>query len=48
MKASEVQRAVAYVDKEVMPVARKEAHLALKNVAKELDRLADKLKDVKK
>ena len=43
----EVKRMVAYVDEQVVPTARREAHIALKNVAKELDRLADKLKDDK-
>ena len=38
---------VEYVDSQVVPLARKEAHAALKNVAKELDKLADKLKDEK-
>jgi hypothetical protein len=43
----EVKRMVDYVDTQVVPTARKEAHLALKNVAKELDKLAEKLKDEK-
>ena len=43
----EVKRVVAYVDRQVVPAARKEAHLALLNTAKELERLADKLKDKK-
>ncbi len=40
-----VKKAVEYVDKQVVPTARKESGLALKNLAKELDRLADKLSD---
>ena len=39
----EFKRVVEYVDKEVVPVARKETHLALKGVARALDKLADKL-----
>jgi hypothetical protein len=39
----QVKKAVEYVDKQVVPAARKESGIALKNLAAELDRLADKL-----
>lgn len=42
---NEAKRVVEYVDREVVPAARKEAHIALKNVAQELDKLADRLHD---
>ena len=35
------------MDEQVVPVARKEAHLALSGLAKELEKLAEKLKDEK-
>ena len=41
----EVKRAVKYVDTQVVPAARKEAHLALANLSRELAKLSDKLKD---
>jgi hypothetical protein len=44
---AEVKRMVDYVDTQVVPTARKEARIALKNAAKELDKLAEKLKDDK-
>jgi hypothetical protein len=43
----EVKKAVTYVDEQVVPAARKEAHLALSGLAKELEKLAEKLKDEK-
>lgn len=43
----EVKRAVDYVDKQVVPTARKEAHIALTNLSRELAKLAEKLKDEK-
>ena len=39
----EFKRVVAYVDKEVVPVARQETYSALKTVARGLDKLAEKL-----
>jgi hypothetical protein len=39
----EFKRVVEYVDKEVVPVARKETRVALKRVAATLDKLAEKL-----
>ena len=41
---AEVKKAVEYVDKTVVPAARKETSTALKNAARELDRLAEKLR----
>jgi hypothetical protein len=43
----EVKKLVTYVDEQVVPVARKEAHHALSGLAKELEKLAEKLKDEK-
>ena len=43
----EVKKLVTYVDQQVVPAARKEAHVALTGLAKELEKLADKLKDDK-
>jgi hypothetical protein len=43
----EVKKAITYVDEQVVPTARKEAHLALSGLAKELEKLAEKLKDEK-
>jgi hypothetical protein len=43
----EVKKLVTYVDEQVVPTARKEAHHALLGVAKELEKLAEKLKDEK-
>jgi hypothetical protein len=43
----EVKKLVTYVDTQVVPAARKEAHVALSGMARELDKLAEKLKDEK-
>ncbi len=40
----EVKKMVEYVDQQVVPTARKEAETALRHVAGELEKLADKLK----
>jgi hypothetical protein len=43
----EVKKLVTYVDEQVVPAARKEAHHALLGLSKELEKLAQKLKDEK-
>jgi hypothetical protein len=43
----EIKKLVTYVDEQVVPAARKEAHHALSGLAKELEKLAEKLKDDK-
>ncbi len=39
----ELQQLVAFVDRHVVPAARRDAGLLLRRTARELDRLADKL-----